>query len=124
MVLSWNLDAGLRLNEAKAARADAAAARAGLRALQDETELRQSQAAIELRQWSEQLELAAERVRMAERAVLAAETAMEAGRLTSSEYLERRADLAMAQAVQQRTALSLILSYERQRGLSGAYGPG
>ena len=124
VVLSWNLDAGLRFNEAKAARADAAAARAGLRALQDETELRQSQAEIELQQWSEQLELAAERVRLAERAVLAAETAMEAGRLTSSEYLERRADLAMAQAVQQRTALSLILSYERQRGLSGAYGPG
>ncbi|MBT3288916.1 MAG: TolC family protein [Victivallales bacterium] len=123
VVLSWNLDAGLRLNEARAARADAAAARAGLRALRDETELRQTQTEIETLQWTEQLGLAAERVRLAERAALATQTAMEAGRLTTTDYLERRADLALAHAVQQHTVLSLILSHERQRGLTGSYGP-
>jgi len=124
LVLRWNLDAGLSLNEAKAARADAAAARAGLRALRDETELQQTQAELELALGAEQVELAAERVRLAERAATAAETAVEAGRLTATEYLERRADLARAQAAQQQIAMGLILAHERLRGLSGEYGPG
>lgn len=123
VVLSWRLDAGLRLNEARAARADAAAARAGLKAMRDETRLKQDQAALEMQQWATQLSLAQDRVRLAERAVQAAETALDSGRLTAADYLERRTDLAQARAVQQRVALATIMAYERQRVLAGSFGP-
>jgi len=123
LVLNWNLDTGLRFQEAKAARADATAARAGLRALQDETELQRTQAQLEIRQWTEQLALAKERVRLAERATLAAQTALDSGRLSATDFLERKADLAKAQAAEQQVALALIQAHTYQRALSGAYGP-
>ncbi len=124
VAMTWKLDMGLRLNQAREARASADAAEAGLRAVRRETELRLARQESEVRLAAEKLGMAAEQVRLAERAARAADTALEAGRLTTLDYLERRADLALARASQQQAALDLILARERLRGLVGEYGPG
>ncbi len=123
-VLTWNLDTGLRRSQARSARATAQAAQAGLRALREETELRLAQQESQIRMGALKLSMAAQQVRLAQRAAKAADTALDAGRLTTLDYLERRADLALARASQQRAALDLILAQERLRGLVGEFGPG
>lgn len=123
LVLSWTLDGGVRLGEARAARLDAAAALSGVEALdrQLKVEIASLRASIELAEG--QLTLGAQRVRLAEEAVAATRTALENGRATHTDVLDREAELAAARLSQLQVALETITTVEAARVLAGALGP-
>lgn len=123
VVLSWNLDSGARWSEARAARLDAHAARSGLEALERQTRTELAGALARLRLSPSELDLAQERVRVAGRAVQAAQTALDQGRITAADLLERESDLAMARAAEQAVALDVVVAAESARALGGQFGP-
>ncbi len=124
LILNWKLDAGVTKSEARRAELEASAARAGAKALERQTliEIGKAQASLDL--GPSQLRVAAERVELAGRAVAATERALAQGRATATAVLEREAELGLARAAQQRTALATILAAEKARTLGGNYGPG
>lgn len=122
-ILTWQLDAGLRWQEARAARLQAQAAEASRDALERQTQIDLRGAWIRVELAPTQLGVAAERVRVSGRAVEAAAHAVEQGRLAASELLDREADLARASAAEQRVALEVLIAVERARTLAGHAGP-
>ncbi len=124
LILNWKLDAGVTKSEARRAELEASAARAAAKALERQTliEIGKAQASLDL--GPSQLRVAAERVELAGRAVAATERALAQGRATATQVLEREAELGLARAAQQRTALATIIAAEKARSLGGKYGPG
>ena len=123
VVLSWDLDFGITAGAAAAARAEAHAAEAALRATEDETTLGLAQAQMLYDLGFGELALARERIHVAERAVELTSVAVQAGRETATELLERHKDLAFTQAAQQRAGYDALVAAERLRTLSGRFGP-
>ena len=123
LILSWKLDPGVSKSDARKAEFEASAAQAGTLALERQTlfELGKAQASLEL--GPSQLRVAAERVELAERAVAATKRAVAQGRATTTQVLEREAELGLARAAQQATALATVIAAQRARTLGGAYGP-
>lgn len=123
IVARWTLDAGVRWNEASAARLEGAAAQRQAEALDRQVgaELARTQARLEL--VPERLGVAGERVRLAERALESARAAQNAGRSTTLELLDREADLAMARAAELRLAAEVLVDHEVARTLRGDFGP-
>ncbi len=123
LILNWKFDAGVTKNDVRRAKHEVSAARAGTQALRRQTEIEFGQAAAALKLSSSQLRVAAERVSLAQRAVDATVRAVAQGRSTQTDVLEREAELGLAKAAQQGTALSIVVSMEKTRTLSGIYGP-
>lgn len=123
LILNWKIDAGVTSKDAKRASLEASAARSKARALERQTQIELGRARASLELGPSQLRVAAERVELATRAVAATERALAQGRATTTQVLEREAELGMALAVQQRTAFSTIVAAERARTLAGHYGP-
>ena len=71
-----------------------------------------------------QLALAADRVRLAEAALQTTRTALDNGRATHTDVLDREAELAAARMVQLKVALDAIVTVESARVLSGLGEPG
>ena len=123
VVLSWDVDLGITAGAAVAARAEARAAAAGLEAVRDETELALVQARTVFELGFGQLAVAGERIEVAERAAAQTALAVQAGRQTGVDLLERERDLALARSAQQRAAHEALIAAERLRVLTGAPGP-
>ncbi len=123
LVMRWTLDAGVRWGEARAARLDAHAAELATEALARQEDVARAGALATVEMAAQQLRVAAERVRLAEHAASVADTALENGRTTPAEVLDRRADLAMARAAELRVALEALLAVETARVQSGVSGP-
>ncbi len=123
IVLGWKLGAGVQVQEARAARARARAASSAVQAVRTQLNLQEEQARVAIVQGTRKLALARERVQVAHRSVQAADTALNAGRATALDLLEREADLARARAAQQKAACDVLIARERLRVLMGAYGP-
>ena len=123
VVLTWNVDFGVTIGAAQAARAESRAAEAALDLLADETALGRSQAAATRSLGLGELALAAERIALAERAVSVTRVALDAGRRTATELLEVQRDLALARGAEQRAAYEVLVATERLRGLQGHHGP-
>ncbi len=123
LILNWKIDAGATYNEAQSARRSAEAAQAQSRALERQIEVELASAKATLELTPTQLKVAKGRVKIAKRAVATTLRAYEQGRSTADQVGEREADLALARAAQQRTALNALLAHERLRVLSGSYGP-
>ncbi len=123
LLLNWKLDFGVTKSESKRAQLEASAARFGANALERQTKIEIGKSLSSLQLAPSQLAVAAERIALAKRAVAAAERAVAQGRSTQTEVLEREAQLGLAQAAQQKTALTIVLAAERARTLRGDYGP-
>lgn len=123
LLLRWKFDSGSAKSDVRRAEYEASAALAGANALQRQTQIEFGQATSALKLSSSQLRVAAERVKLATRSVAATERALEQGRKTQTQLLEREAELGLARVAQQRTALSILIAQEKTRTLSGQYGP-
>jgi multidrug efflux pump subunit AcrB/outer membrane protein TolC len=123
VVLTWNIDVGVRLGQSRAARADARAAQAGLEGLEDEQELVEAQLLTLLEQSAGDLALADQRVELAEHAVEVVARAVEAGRAPAIELIDRETDRARAEAARLMVSLDRVLAHERLRVLGGDWGP-
>jgi outer membrane protein TolC len=123
LVMRWTLDAGVRWGAARAARLDAHAAELATEALARQEDVARARALATVEMAGQQLQIAAERVRLAEHAASVAETALENGRMTPADVLDRRADIAMARAAELRVALETLLAVETARVQSGVSGP-
>ncbi len=123
VVLSWDVDLGITAGGAVAARAEARAAAAGLEAVRDETALSVAQARTVFELGFGELDVARERIEVAERAVAQTALAVDAGRQTATDLLERERDLALARSAQQRAAHESLVAAERLRVLTGRAGP-
>ena len=122
-VLSWDLDFGITAGGALAARAEARAARAGLEVAEQESALGLARARAVFDLGFGERAVAQERVRVAERAVALTTIALEAGRATAVDLLDRERDLALARSVEQRAAYELLVAAERLAVLGGRFGP-
>jgi len=123
VVVSWDVDLGITAGGAVAARAEARAAAAGLEAVRQETTQGLSHASTVLQLGLGELHLARERIAVAERAVAQTRLAVDAGRQTRTDLLDRERDLAMARSAEQRAAHEALVAAERLRLLSGEFGP-
>ena len=123
VVLSWDIDVGIRLGQSRAARADARAALAGLEGLQDEHELQEDHLRALLEQSGGDLALADQRVELAEQAVEVVSRAVAGGRAPPRAQIDREVDLARARAARLAVALERVLAHERLRVLGGEQGP-
>lgn len=122
LILHWTLDSGVRVNDAKAAKLDAAAAHFGAEALQRQLQIEEDQTNARLQLSEDRLNLAQQRIEVAQRALRSVTSAYEAGRAPIVDVLEREADLAMARAAQLSVAVDIILDVETARRLRGEYG--
>jgi multidrug efflux pump subunit AcrB/outer membrane protein TolC len=123
VVLTWDLDFGITAGTAATARAEARAAEAAMRATTDESILGLAQAQTVYALGFGELGVADERVEVAQRAVQLTAVALEAGRRTATDLLERQRDLALARSAQQRAGYEVLVAAERVRGLTGRFGP-
>ncbi|MCA9492064.1 MAG: efflux RND transporter permease subunit [Alphaproteobacteria bacterium] len=123
VVATWTLDGGVRWNDARSARFEASAAQAGAEALARQAEVDQAAASTAIDLAPGQLSIAAERVRLAEEARQTTLTALDHGRATHTDVLDREAELAAARMVQLQVALDAIVAVEEARVLAGHHGP-
>ncbi len=123
IVLSWTVDAGVRWHEASSARLSSAAAHQGLMAAERQTALELLRATSSTTEGIGLLNIASERIVLAKRAVKTAETALNNGRITPAEVVQREADLGLAQMAEQKAAFQVVVSVEKARALAGHFGP-
>ncbi len=123
LVLSWQLDAGVRWNETNRTKSLAAATRSTREAVTRQISLALSREQAAISQANRLLEIAAERVALAQRSLRATESAMNSGRATSAQVLDQEAALALAIVSEQKTAMRVIVSVETARTLVGLVGP-
>lgn len=122
LVFSWKLDSGVKWFEAQNAEKQAAAAKAGANAVKRQNLLAQEQTLALLELSALKLNVAANRVTLAKKALKTTETALENGRATSLDVVDRQRDLALSKAAQQKTALEIVLLREKERKLNGRFG--
>ncbi len=124
LVMTWTLDGGVRLNEARGARLDARAAEAGSEALRRQVEVERAGTLASLELAPTRLGVASARVELASAALETAETSLAAGRGTTLIVMDRASDLALARAARLAAAFDIIVEFETARILGGASGPG